>query len=133
MGEQVVEEETEPKRALFYLRVSTPRQMDTAGPAARPVAEIVADYFAAYVLMPKRLIKAAFFGGIQTIEALADVFEVSPAAMRVRLGQLGLSRATDEPPSAAAWQTDSSIRRHGRYQRAFSNNWTPIALTEAAA
>lgn len=99
----------------------------------RPAAETVADYFAACVLMPKRLIKAAYFGGKQTVETLADLFEVSDAAMRVRLEQLGLTRAVDADPHATArWQTPSALARHGRYQRASSQNWTGLTPTEAA-
>lgn len=100
----------------------------------RPAAETVADYFAACVLMPKRLIKAAYFSGTQTIEALADLFEVSQAAMGVRLGQLGLTRTVDDDPFATAtWQTPSAYARHGRYQRAFSRNWPAPQTTEVAA
>lgn len=100
----------------------------------RPAAETVADYFAACVLMPKRLIKAAYFSGTQTIERLADLFEVSPAAMRIRLAQLGLTRPIDDvPPRTATWQTPSALARHGRYHRAFSNNRTATKSTEVAA
>ena len=55
--------------------------------------ERIADAFAAYVLMPKRLVCQAFFGGIQDPHDLARRFEVSPAAMRFRLSELGLSAA----------------------------------------
>ncbi len=79
----------------------------------RPAAETVADYFAASVLMPKRLIKAAYFGGTQTIETLADLFEVSQAAMHVRLAQLGLTRSVDvDPLPALRCQPPSGIARH---------------------
>lgn len=53
-------------------------------------AELVADYFAACVLMPKRAVKTEFFHGRQQVEELAAVFGVSPLAMSYRLQQLGL-------------------------------------------
>ncbi|MDQ2838352.1 MAG: ImmA/IrrE family metallo-endopeptidase [Actinomycetota bacterium] len=56
----------------------------------KPVEEIVADYFAGCVLMPKRLVKTAYFDGIQRTADLAELFDVSQAAVQVRLNQLGL-------------------------------------------
>lgn len=53
-------------------------------------AELVADYFAACVLMPRRVVKTEFFHGRQDIDDLAAVFDVSPLAMSYRLQQLGL-------------------------------------------
>ncbi len=55
------------------------------------MAERVADYFAACVLVPKAWVKAAFCNETQKIEALAEKFAVSPRAMSVRLAQLGLA------------------------------------------
>lgn len=68
----------------------------TPGRATRqkPVEEIVADYFAGCVLMPKRLVKAAYFDGIQRTADLAELFDVSEAAVHVRLNQIGLSDAS---------------------------------------
>lgn len=66
-------------------------------------AERLADYFAGCVLMPKRWVTAAWCGGAQSIEVLAARFEVTPRAMAVRLGQLGLTapaRRCDNPPSS---------------------------------
>ncbi|MGI8664849.1 MAG: ImmA/IrrE family metallo-endopeptidase [Jatrophihabitans sp.] len=60
----------------------------------KPVEEIVADYFAGCVLMPRRLLKTAYFDGIQRPGDLAELFDVSEAAMNVRLSQLGLSDTT---------------------------------------
>jgi Zn-dependent peptidase ImmA (M78 family) len=54
------------------------------------VAELVADYFAACALMPKRLIKRVFCEGTTNTRELADLFDVSEKAMRVRLDALGL-------------------------------------------
>ena len=53
-------------------------------------AERVADYFAACVLMPKRVVKRLWFEGPQSVERLAEKLRVSPAAARYRLDQLGL-------------------------------------------
>lgn len=57
-------------------------------------AERVADYFAACLLMPKRVVKQLWFAGPQSIEHMADKLRVSPAAARYRLAQLGL---TEQP------------------------------------
>jgi len=60
------------------------------------MAEKVADYFAACVLMPKAWVKTAFCTDrVQGIEALADLFQVSPMAMSFRLTQLGLTTQAD--------------------------------------
>lgn len=57
----------------------------------RRQAEQAAAYFAGCALMPKRLIKRAWGNGIQAVEDLAQTFEVSQPAIRVRLTQLGLA------------------------------------------
>lgn len=62
--------------------------------SAHEQAERVADYFAACLLMPKRVVKRLWFEGPQSIEHLAEKLRVSPAALRYRLDQLGL---TDRP------------------------------------
>jgi Zn-dependent peptidase ImmA (M78 family) len=54
-------------------------------------AERVADYFAACLLMPKRVVKRLWFEGPQSIERMADKLRVSPAAVRYRLDQLGVT------------------------------------------
>jgi predicted transcriptional regulator len=63
--------------------------------SADEMAERVADYFAACVLMPKTWVKSAYFGGMQSVEALAARFHVSPKAMSIRLRQLGLTESVD--------------------------------------
>jgi hypothetical protein len=60
----------------------------------RPVAEIVADYFAGCVLVPKRLLAAAYYDGIQSRRDLAQLFDVSQEAVAVRLLQIGLGEAS---------------------------------------
>jgi Zn-dependent peptidase ImmA (M78 family) len=57
---------------------------------AEEQAERVADYFAACLLMPKRVVKRVWFEGPQNIEYLSAKLDVSPAALRFRLDQLGL-------------------------------------------
>jgi hypothetical protein len=51
--------------------------------------ELVADHFAACLLMPRAWITRAWCAGEQNITALADLFVVSPAAMERRLRTLG--------------------------------------------
>lgn len=58
-------------------------------------AELVADYFAGCVLMPKRLLKRAWGEGVQRPIALARLFKVSVRAVEVRLAQTGLSVERD--------------------------------------
>jgi len=53
-------------------------------------AEQTADYFAACVLMPKRLVKRLFGEGVQHVGDLAAHFGVREVAMRYRFEQLGL-------------------------------------------
>lgn len=68
--------------------------------SAHQQAERVADYFAACLLMPKRVVKRLWFAGPQNLELLAEQMQVSPAAMRYRLDQLGLI----ERPNRCAWR-----------------------------
>lgn len=64
--------------------------------------EYIAEYFAGCVLMPKRWVKTAFYGGLQRTAELADYFDVSERAIEVRLMQLGItgfdSPAADPAP-----------------------------------
>jgi hypothetical protein len=68
--------------------------------ASSQQAEVVADYFAACLLMPKRAVKRAWGEGPQQAEELARLFEVSPAAMTRRLRDLGLADGP-RPPGAS--------------------------------
>lgn len=72
--------------------------VDRLSMSADKQAERVADYFAACLLMPKRVVKRLWFEGPQSIEHLAEELRVSPAAVRYRLDQLGL---TERPPRCA--------------------------------
>lgn len=61
--------------------------------SAERQAEQAADYFAGCVLMPKRLMLRAWGNGIQRLENLAWLFDVSTRAIAVRLAQLGLTES----------------------------------------
>jgi Zn-dependent peptidase ImmA (M78 family) len=82
--------------------------------ANRDIAEELADYFAASVLMPKRLIKRAWGEGIQDTVALARLFNVSAKAMRWRIDELRLEdveatskRRTRQPQLTAHYEGTS--------------------------
>jgi Zn-dependent peptidase ImmA (M78 family) len=62
-------------------------------------AERVADYFAACLLMPKRVVKRLWYQGNQNIVQLAETLFVSTRAVRFRLDQLGLI----EPTGRCSW------------------------------
>lgn len=95
---------------------------DHHGCSNQDEAERLADYFAACLLMPKRLIVRAFTQGVQRPSALADMFGVSAPAIRVRLRHLGL---TDPAPRCARGYRRPLVH----YQRAPSR---PVALGAAA-
>lgn len=59
-------------------------------PTERRRTEQLCDYFAACLLMPRAWVKSAFYSGVQDVVELADLFQVSPPAMQVRLTQLGI-------------------------------------------
>jgi Zn-dependent peptidase ImmA (M78 family) len=91
--------------------------------SADEMAERVADYFAACVLMPKAWVKSAYFGGMQSVEALAARFQVSPKAMSVRLGQLGLTQQVDRCSAAIP----TAFRRPTRSGRTYFRSLpTPV-------
>lgn len=84
--------------------------------------ELLADYFAGCLLMPKSHIKL-LAGRLYPISAIADTFGVSERAVRFRLGQL---RFTDTRPRCVGARTSD----------AFVKNWrhaSPPASTEVAA
>lgn len=62
----------------------------TPGMTAREREEQVCDYFAGSLLMPRPWLKRSWASGTQDLRSLAREFEVSRAAMRVRLLQVGL-------------------------------------------
>lgn len=72
---------------------------DRGALSARTQRERAADYFAACLLMPRSLLKRVFYDdGIRDEQTLARAFQVSVAAMRWRLDEVGLF----EPAEAAA-------------------------------
>ncbi len=64
------------------------------GYGAHERTERVCDRFAGALLMPRPLLRADWADGIQDITRLAKRYDVSRAAMRVRLSQLGLLEPT---------------------------------------
>jgi Zn-dependent peptidase ImmA (M78 family) len=64
---------------------------DRSVQAAGEQAERVADYFAACLLMPKRVVKRLWCQGNQNIALLAENLGVGTQALRFRLDQLGLT------------------------------------------
>jgi Zn-dependent peptidase ImmA (M78 family) len=75
---------------------------DHAGGGADQQAERVADYFAACLLMPKRVVKRLWCQGHQDLADLSNLLRVSPAAVRYRLDQLGLIEEPRRCTTAAA-------------------------------
>lgn len=59
--------------------------------SAHEQAERVADYFAACLLMPKRVVTRLWYQGHQNTAMLARLLQVSEPALRYRLDQLGLT------------------------------------------
>jgi len=53
--------------------------------------ERICDYFAGCLLIPRPALKRAYVSGTQHISALAQQFDVSAQAMRVRLSQTGIT------------------------------------------
>lgn len=112
---------TEPRRRQRFTVLHEYKHiLDHPGPGIRPGryayqrpdAEIIADYFAGCVLIPKRLLAAAYYDGIQRPADLAQLFDVSPEAIRVRLAQIGLG----EPLSPNRHRAASPVRA-ARYYR----------------
>lgn len=54
-------------------------------------AELICDHFASCALMPRPIVKHLWANGNRDIRQLARTFDVTPAAMRVRLSKLGLT------------------------------------------
>lgn len=81
-------------------------------------AERVAEYFAACLLMPKRIVKQRYYEGLREPDELAAEFGVSPLAMRRRLEELGL---IDRAPRCiypyATFDDPSNVNRRTIYYR----------------
>jgi len=81
---------------------------------ANEQAERVADYFAACLLMPKRVVKRLWGEQHQDIGHLANMLRVSPAALQYRLDQLGLTEGRarcDTSRHVYATRTLARVRR----------------------
>jgi predicted transcriptional regulator len=76
-----------------------------------PQAEKLCDYFAACLLMPRPWVKRLWTTGVQDIDGLAARFRVSPAAMSLRLQQLGL---IDRQRRCPATLTGPDVSRYFR-------------------
>jgi hypothetical protein len=63
---------------------------DESGKPSSKRAELACDYFAACLLMPRPWVKRLWAQGVQDPGVLAATFNVSPAAMNLRLSDLGL-------------------------------------------
>lgn len=79
------------------------------GRSSHERAERICDYFAACLLMPRPWVKRAWGNGIHDQATLAALFDVSEAAMSVRLQQIGLV----EPRKRCRFTTQP-IRRYFR-------------------
>jgi hypothetical protein len=86
--------------------------------------EKMADYFAACVLMPKRLVKRCWGERVQSLAALAAEFDVSQDAMHRRLQELGL---IERPPRCGYRMPAASPSNPTEYFRR-----RPAVLAEAA-
>lgn len=68
------------------------------GQGHRPFDEVVADYFAACILMPKKWVREQW-PRVHSIPKMALIFRVSESAMRMRLTQLGLLEGASDSSS----------------------------------
>lgn len=80
-------------------------------------AELAADYFAACILMPKKLVKRRFGEGLHDVGDLAAEFGVSPVAMRYRLHQL---RIVEPAP-----RCDHRYQKSGNLTGYLRRAWSP--------
>jgi predicted transcriptional regulator len=70
--------------------------------------ERVANHFAACLLMPRTWIKRAWGNGIQGVEELAGLFNVTPSAIRTRLQYLDL--LPDDRPTDVFFRRQPTLR-----------------------
>lgn len=101
------------KHILDHPFIHTIYNNEKGTPSAKR-AEQMCDYFAACLLMPRPWVKRLWTSGVQEPAVLAATFAVSPAAMNVRLQQLGLV----EPRG----------RWHGREARPYFRSAPAVAL-----
>lgn len=93
-----------------------------------PLVEQVCDYFAACLLMPKRIVKRVWGEGLRDAHVLAAYFEVSPQAMNIRLQTLGLTErpARCRTPRRLIAQRSPLPRRPRQYRRQASNSFAGV-------
>lgn len=70
--------------------------------------ELIANEFAAHVLMPTSLVKCVWFK-TQDIGLAASLFNVSPEAMNTRLTKLGLINRKSQPDTRVAFRTNGLV------------------------
>jgi predicted transcriptional regulator len=98
----------------------------------RPLlVEQICDYFAGCLLMPRPWLKSTYANGLQHLPTLARRFDVSQAAMQVRLNQIGM---TDPTPRCGRPSADWPIRAIGSagtniYQRAANPLFAASVIT----
>ena len=85
--------------------------------------EWICDYFAACLLMPKSWVKRFWGEGVNQLDALADVFDVSTIAMKRRLEDIGL--VDRQPRSLHNATTPPCVRRTRRSQHRTFNRRRP--------
>jgi Zn-dependent peptidase ImmA (M78 family) len=71
--------------------------------------EVIANYFAACYLMPKAWVRRAWTGGLQDVEGLAGLFNVSVEAMKTRLTYLGFIDSEPDRQVATYFRTDTAV------------------------
>ncbi len=94
-------------------------------PLQRAPEEVVADYFAGCVLIPKRLLTTAYYDGIQRPRDLAELFDVSPGAITTRLSQVGLGAPPQRQPIRPTYRYQ---RRPARYYRTANHHPVELAV-----
>jgi Zn-dependent peptidase ImmA (M78 family) len=93
-----------------YIHVLYPKS-EYGTMSAEDRSERMCDYFSACVLMPRTWVKRAWARGNQNTEALAAIFNVSPAAMDRRLQDLGLIESRQRWRKAIAEAMESPTVR----------------------
>ena len=88
--------------------------LDRKGKPDEEFAEKICDYFAACLLMPRPWIKREWINGLQDQALLAQLFNVSEAAMAIRLRQIGLAEPRSRFESLKTPDVPRDPRRYFR-------------------
>lgn len=91
--------------------------LDRKGKPDHDYAEKICDQFAACLLMPRPWLKRAWTNGIQDQAALAALFNVSEAAMAIRLRSIGLTEPKSRFDIDAIKDASRDARRYFRIDR----------------